>query len=325
MQFSERSPLEAGFAQVFQADVRPKLLVLEEERIQRLRNAYRYVAVVLAVTIALIGLVYVIWGGDGFFGYVIVAMLGGVAAYLAWTLQASGWNSSVEDAVMPAICAHVGDLEFDSNGGPFPIAEMHDLDLLPGHDSRSLSDWLRGTHNGTGYELVHATLSRQTRNSKGESRSRTVFTGLLIHIDVPVDVPGKVVLMRDHGGFGNTFSEMFSFGGARSMPKVEFDHAAFEAAFEVYADQPEDVRNFMPDPFLDALLNIGEDHGGGRGAKSFVAGFQNRSFFMALARKGAFMRMGKLTTPVANMEDDLHAIFDDIALSHQIIDRLHGA
>ena len=80
----------------------------------------------------------------------------------------------------------------------------------------------------------------------------------------------------------------------------------------------------MPHAFLDAILDIGEQHGGKRGAKSFVAGFEGQSFYMALKRGGAFMQMGSLATPVVDMEKSLHAIFDDIALSHQIIDRLHG-
>jgi len=132
-------------------------------------------------------------------------------------------------------------------------------------------------------------------------------------------------LLGDRGGVGNKLGEMFAFGGSRSMPKVAFDHAPFEAAFETYADQPEAALRFMPQPFLDALLDIGESHGGHRGARAFVAGFEGTSFYMALRRGGAFMRMGKLTTKVTDMEGDLHAIFDDIALSHQIIDRLHRA
>lgn len=324
MEFTERSPIEAGFQPIFDAEVRPKLDALEQERTRRLRKAFIGVGAALAVTVVALGLVFLIGGSDSIIGFVFMAICGGVGAFAAWGMQASGWASSVEQAVMPAICRHVGDLTYSSNGGLFPIERMRSMDLLPGYDSSTVKDMLSGTHRDTEYEMVHAVLKRRRRDSKGNTSSSTVFAGLLFHISVPMDVPGRIVLMRERGGLGNKLAEAFSFGGTRSMPKVTFDHAEFEAAFEVYADHPDRARAFMPTPFLNAILDIGTDHGGSRGATAFVAGFEERSFYMALRRSGSFMKMGSLTKSVTDMEDDLHAIFDDIALAHQIIDRLHG-
>ena len=146
----------------------------------------------------------------------------------------------------------------------------------------------------------------------------------MFQIEVPVEAPGEILILRDYGSFGNKLGEMFSFGGARSGTQVHFDNPEFEKAFEVYATQPEEAVGFMPALFLENLLAIGEEEGGRKGAKSMVAGFKEHAFYLALSRGGSFMQMGKLTTPVADMEESLHDIFHDIELSHRIIDRLHG-
>ena len=109
-----------------------------------------------------------------------------------------------------------------------------------------------------------------------------------------------------------------------SMPKAVFDDPMFESAFEVYADDPKAAKEFMPKIFRENLLAIGDSEGGRKGAKAMLAGFDGTDFYLVLTRGGSFMQMGKLTRKVTEMEDDLHAIFDDIAISHRIIDRLHG-
>lgn len=50
----------------------------------------------------------------------------------------------------------------------------------------------------------------------------------------------------------------------------------------------------------------------------------DRSFFMALKRDEDFLAMGSLTTPMDEIEEDLHRVFADIALVRRIIDKLHG-
>ena len=133
-----------------------------------------------------------------------------------------------------------------------------------------------------------------------------------------------ILISRELGSFGNKLGEMLAFGTGRSMPKVDFDHAEFEAAFEVYADDPDAARAVMPPAFLDRLLEIGRDEGGNKGLRGMKAGFHRENFYLALDREGDFLAMGGLTRPVSDIEDDLHAAFEDLALVRRIIDRLHG-
>jgi hypothetical protein len=216
-------------------------------------------------------------------------------------------------------------LEFSQGGSAFSLSVMSDMKLLPKYDNAALRSLLTGTHNDTKFEMVHANLTIKYQDNDNRNRTETVFQGLLFRIELADSAPGRIALMRDRGGIGNKLAETFAFGSTRSLPKITFDHTAFEAAFEVYGDRPDEAEAFLSAQVREALLQIGYEQGGGRKADSFVAGFSNRSFYMALMRDGSFMTMGSLTTPVADMEGDLHGIFADIALAHRVVDQLQTA
>ena len=327
MDFTEHSKLEAGFAPIFRETILPKLQQLESERVELLGTTRKIIAVILAVAIFLTATILWFWGDSafGFFSAAVFVFFGIAGSVFLWKVQTSGWTSSVADTVMPPICEHVGNLNYENHRlAGFPLQNIRDMGLLPHYDNSDLSSRLDGTYRGTSYDMVKAELTKTTRGSNNNDTTSTVFSGLLFHIEVPAKSPGRIMIMRDRGGFGNKLGEMLSFGGARSMPKLDFDHAAFEDAFEVYAENPDTARSYMPKMFRDSLLAIGESEGGRRGAKAMLAGFEGTSFYLVLSRGGAFMQMGKLTKSVTEIEDDLHAIFDDIELSHRIIDRLHG-
>lgn len=327
MEFTERTALERGFARVFHDEVRPALIALESERVRRLNRTRRGVAIALGLGVALAGGVLALFGAEtpATIGAVVLVLVGVVAALVIRGLHATAWTGSVAEAVMPAVCAHVGDISFDRHAtAGFPVGEMQALGMVGSHDGVQLSDRLKGTYRGTSYVLAEARLTRRRRDSDGKTRNTTVFSGLLFAIDVPVPVPTPILITRDHGMIGNRLGSLFSGSKGRGMPRVEVDHPAFEAAFEVHAANPEAARAFLPVPFLENLLAIGQTEGGRKGARAMVAGFSGRSFYLALDRDGGFLKMGALTKPVTGMEDDLHAIFDDIDLVRRIIDRLHG-
>lgn len=326
MKFTERPPLEKGFAEVFANEVQPQLNEFEFERKAVLKKTYLTMAMLPAIALGLIGAVYAISGAEYMVPAILLSVLfAGAGMVAVWGSAAGKWGSKVKDVAMPAICNHVGYLTYSASGQAFALDIMKDMRLLPKHDNAALRSLLRGTHNGTDFEMVHATLTSTHTDSENRRRTTTDFKGLLFRIEMPERAPGRIALMRDRGGVGNKLAETFAFGSTRSLPKVTFDHAAFEAAFEVYADNPDAAKAFLPDTMLDALLQIGQSHGQGQGTKAFVGGFHGNSFYMALQRQGHFMKMGNLTTPVDQIEDDLHGIFDDIALSHGVVDRLKSA
>lgn len=333
--FTERSPIESGFAAVYETRIAPRLNDLEQERKAVLATAKRHAVIALAAGAAL-GLIFLLFGSgsDGLagalVGFGVPLAFGGVAAFLLWRRQAERWSASAARAVMPFVCDFLGDLSFDRDAlKGFPLERMQKLGVIRPFSRSEVSDRLEGTYRDVPFEIVEAKLindkrksTTNTDNSASDSSSRTQFKGLLIRIGVPEPIPGRILIARDYG-MGNKLMSLFGSAG-RDLPRVETGHGAFEDLFEVHSDDPNAAQKVLPPAFLDSFVKIAEAEGGRRGAKSLEAGFHDDSFFMALQRDEDFLAMGKLTMPADEIENDLHGVFDDIATVRRIIDRLHG-
>ena len=223
---------------------------------------------------------------------------------------------------MPAVCDFLGDLSYDRKARDlFELDRMRSLGLVPDFSRSKLTDRLDGRYRGVPWEMVEARL-RKTGTGKDDS-DRTVFQGLLMRVGLPEPAPTTIRIVRDYGSVGNRIMGFLS-QDRRETPRVELDHAAFEAAFEVHADDPEAARDYLPPAFLDNLLDIARAEGGSEGARGMAAGFQGDWFYLALSRDADFLEMGGLTRPVESIENDIHDVFDDISIAYRIIDRLHG-
>src|SRR6056297_1165777 len=327
MTFTERASIETGFSDVFQSDIAPKLNEAEAHRQALLKKAMLHAGIPLAIA-ALIALYALVTASDmegRLVGSIVPLAFGGVIAAFLWHRQARQWGNTISEAVMPGVCRFLGDLSHDKTASRrFPLDSAQGLGLIGSFNRTNLEDRLEGTYRDTDFELVEAHLRRRSGGNDDNSKTTTVFKGLLIRIGVPERVPTDIFIARELGGFGNALGEMFAFGTGRSKPRVTFDHAEFEAAFAVYADDPDAARRIMPDPFLDSLLAIAHSEGGDKGTRAMRAGFRESDFFLALERKDSFMEMGGLRQPVHDVEEDLHGLFEDLAIVRRIIDRLHG-
>ena len=329
MTFTERAPIEKGFAEIFEREIAPELETIETERQELLKKARLHAGIPLGVA-ALLAL-WALLGGDSWEGRLVGAVValafGGVVAFFLWRRQAGRWGSRLSETVMPAVCRFLGDLDHDKGARKrFPLDRIQGLGLIGSFNRSHLEDRLEGRYRDTGFELVEAHLRQRTQSSNedNDSRTRTVFKGLLMRISVPEPMSTDIFITQELGSIGNKLGEMLSFGTGRSMPRVEFDHPDFESAFAVYADDPQAAREIMPPGFLDTLLSIAEAEGGRKGTSGLRAGFQDDAFYLALERDDSFIEMGALTRPVHDIEDDLHGVFEDLALVRRIIDRLHG-
>ncbi|GGD47814.1 hypothetical protein GCM10011358_34550 [Sinisalibacter lacisalsi] len=333
--FTEHSPIEAGFAAVYRARIAPRLNELEQERQAVLAKAKSHAAIALAAGAAL-GVLFLLFGSgsDGLagalVGFGVPLAFGAVAAFLLWKRQAESWSGSAARDVMPVVCDFLGDLTHDRNAlKGFPLERMQKLGVIRRFSKSEVSDRLAGTYRDVPFEIVEAKLindksqsSTNADNDNSDRSSRTQFKGLLMRIGVPDPIPGRILIARDYG-MGNKLMGMFG-GAGRDLPRVETGHAAFEDLFEVHSDDPDMAMNVLPPAFLDSFVKIAKSEGGRRGAKGLEAGFHDEAFFLALQRDDDFLALGKLTTPADEIEDDLHGVFDDIAKARRIIDRLHG-
>ncbi|MCQ0093527.1 DUF3137 domain-containing protein [Roseovarius sp. M141] len=335
-EYIERSPIEAGFSEVFRTRVAPRLSELEAQRQAILAVAKRHAAMALAGGAAL-GLLFVLFGAGAnglaglLVGFGVPLAFGAVAAFLLWKRQADRWSGAAAQTVMPVVCDFLGDLSYDRDAHKgFPLERMQKLGVIRSFTRSWIGDRLEGTYRDTAFEVVEAKLfsdksqsSSNADNDTSDRSSKTLFKGLLLRIGVPDPIPTRILIARDFG-MGNKLTEMFGGTSGRGMPKVETGHAEFERHFEAYSADPQVARDVLAPEFLAGLVRLAKKEGGRRGAEGLEAGFHDDSFFMALKRDADFIKLSRLTTPADKIEEDLHGVFEDIATARRIIDRLHG-
>lgn len=323
MTFTELTPIEAGFAAIFEREIAPELGALEVRRKTALATSRKRLWLSLGIAAVLGGAVAVM--SQSLVPLFVFGVLGGLVGVILAGIAQSGYRGAVAELVMPKLCAFLGDMTYSGRDrSEFPVRSVRSLGLVGTYTSARLSHLVTGRWRDTAFQMVQARLTRRSGSGSSNSSSRTVFEGLLFSIAVPTAAPTRILIARDYGEAFNKLANVLSLSGGRSMPRVAFDHPAFEAAFEVHAEDPDAARSFMPPAFLDTLVEIGEAEGGTAGARAMTAGFEGDRFYLALARDKGFLDIGKVHDSLDALEERLHAAFEDITIIRRIIDRLHG-
>jgi hypothetical protein len=311
--FTEQTPLEDGFAHVFRDKIVPILRRQEKTRQVIRRKAMTGIG---ASGVAGAG------GAAGSFmqgwdpGLFIAPFFGIAAAMGAYGHFQKKWASGLSSEVIPVMCDFLGGMR---HGGPaLSPGEFEDLGVVPTHSGSSLDDTVNGTHNGRGYTLTEARLTRRTSSGKGRTRTKTVFRGLMIRIELAEDVP-EIYFARDRGSLANRISEAFS-SPRQGREKIETGFPDFEALYETYTDAPESARRFITRRLTDGLLEIAR---GETGRERYVAAAtRGRGFYLAIPRSDDFLGLGSLFRPLNVSEGDFHQCLADLALPRRVIEAL---
>lgn len=309
MPFTERTPLEKGFTAVYEAEIQPQLSELEFERQASVKRSNRNTALIAGATVLLIALAYFVIP-EIFTATLIIAPLCAIVAAMYIRDGATiHWIVTIRDLVLPQVCAHAGGLQYQGKGDRFSLSPFQSLRLLPSHDKANRSNLIRGTHAGLDFEMIQASLTEKRTDGSDEGSNQVqVYKGLLFRIDLPQTTPdpGHVAVLRDRGGVGNKLAETFSFGSARSMPKLAFsEDTAFEAKFEAYAEDPEAARSVLTDKLRAALVQL-------EGGEPFVAGVETRRLYLAIDRSTSFLAVGYDDQATTDIEDEVHDAFANI-------------
>lgn len=319
MLFTERTPIEKGFAEVFERRIQPELDGLEEERKAFLKKGLtRFIGITV---LGIVGGMAIAMAMDlPWFAGLIVA---GVVAFVGYSFkqsQAAKWSGTVAETVMPHVTRFLGNMSYSRGANrAFDVQRVVDLGLIGSYDSSVLEDHITGTWNGMEFELLEADLTERS----GDNDRTTVFKGLIFRVSLPEPTPTPILIARNYGAALNKLAGMFSGSKGRGMPKVETHHPRFEADFELHAMDGDAARAYLPPAFLDNLTAIGAEEGK-RGTKSMRAAFSGSDFWLTLERNRPFMELASLYTPIHDIEDQLHAAFEDFDTIRRIIDRLRA-
>lgn len=311
--FEERAPHEAGFAEVYRAQIVPILQRYEAERGTLKAKAMRAMGASGALGLGGVGAGY---GFEEPTTGVIGGALGAFGAIGSRAYYGSKWKAGLGEEVLPILCDFLGDMRY----GEQRISLGSFTDLVPGYSQSKLEDPVCGTHRGLDWALTEVTLTSRSRDSKGRTKTRTVFRGLLFKIAVIQPAP-RIYFARDRGSMANWFSETLS-SSRRGLEKITVPDTEFEETYEIYTDDVELALAYIGPELIAAIKDIAATEG--RDGRYLACAFQGDWFYIALPRKGDFLGMGSLFRPTHTMDEDLHAALADLDLPRRVIDRLVG-
>lgn len=324
MTFTERTEIERGFSEVYDNQVEPILAQIEITRKQLWRKTRIYGFIILGIVVFLSGwalstgqdnawVTPFVFGSFGFVGWVII-----------YGQANKKWQGQLSSLIMPIIVEFVDNVEYDAHAlESFPIELCKNLGILPSFTHSQLTDRIQGTYRDCNYTIVEAKLRQNdySRKSDTSNKSREVFSGVVLKIEVPETILTPILIQPNLGLLGKKVEALFSSAFGLKMPLVDFeDETEFSKVFQVRAKDPENARHVLPVAFRYKLKAIAEDFSSNISGMS--AGFQGQYFYLALERRTEFMNLGSVSKEVRNIEEDLHNVFKDFSLAREIIDYL---
>lgn len=304
---------DARFGRLFHREIAPHLPALEAERVQ---GRARFITTAIAFACGIPMVVWVLWPLKPVFaGFAGVVTLAGGLHMLG--REQRRFRRRLRDLVMPAICQALGDLRHSAGSAPgIPFDDLESLGLLPRHNRRRIDDVFEGRHRDTDFVMAEARL--RYRSSGRRSRTRTVFRGLIFAIEVPRDVPARILIAREAGAIGNRLKGWIK--GFSGLERVALPHPAFEGCFEVYSDDPAVARDIIGPAFCDAMVALAEAHEG----QIIQAAFRYGWFYLTIPNRRDQFRLGSLFRPLDDLEAEAEQALEEVRIVHRVIDTLHG-
>jgi Protein of unknown function (DUF3137) len=305
---------EQRLAGLFRREIAPQIAALDAERAKR---RAKFLVTLVGCTLGVPGLTALLWPFDPGWA-VAVGVIGLAIAANVLGQQQRSFRHHLRQLVMPAICQAIGEVQHRTGEAPgVPFDDLERIGLLPGHNRRRIDDVFTGRHRGTGFVMAEVVLRQRSRGGR-HRRSRTVFRGLLLAIEVPREIPARILIVRDSGALGNRLKGWLkSFSG---LERVALPDPEFEARFELYADRAEVARGTVSPSVCAALTRLADSHAG----RPLQGAFQGRWFYLTMPRAGDQFRLGSLFRALDGLQQEAGQVLRDIQIVHRVIDGLHG-
>ena len=311
--FTEQGPHENGFERVFHDRIVPILKRHEETRLDYRKKALMGMGGGGTVSVGSAGAGIGYESEFGIFG----ALAGGIGAFGAKAYFEGQWRAGLGGEILPILCDFLGGMEYGHQR--VHVSTFERLGVVPNFDSSSTEDPVTGTHDGLEWAMTEAILKTRTRDSKGRTKTRTVFRGLLFQIQILGNAP-RIFFGRDRGGALNWLSETFS-SSRRGLEKIEIPDPNFENIYETYTSDPQAALAFIDANLTRGLMEIAQAESG----KQYIScAMEGDSLYLALPRSGDFLGLGSLFKPLTTVENDLHEALTDLDLPRRVLDALRG-
>lgn len=155
------------------------------------------------------------------------------------------------DTLLPKPLGQLGIGSRNGSAAPTPAFDiLNAAKLLPGHARRKFEDLISGERAGTRFSLVEAKLETGGKNS------RTIFQGILVHVEYPERFLGRTVIARSRWWKRGKLSG--------DLKKVDLISRELEEAFTVYSTDQVEARALLSPDRMERLIALERHFSGGR-------------------------------------------------------------
>ena len=311
--FNDPEDSEQPFAPYYDEQIKPSVLGFEIKRLESLKKVRS--RSLLAIPLAIIGIgaltfafISQMLAFDYYVGGSFVCVVGAI-----WVISApiTSYKSDVKSQIFPKIFQFFGDFTYSENGG-LSIQSLKPSDIVPSYDTESTEDYIKGDYKGVSLELTEACLQNESRDSKGNRRTTTVFNGLFVLLSMHKNFKGKTIIKKDAGAIGNWFKKKFS-----KLENVQLEDPEFEKKFEVYSDDQIEARYLLTTSFMERLLKLEKL----LAAKGLQASFYDDKLLIMIPSKENRFETASVFIP-ATFEEDINIILAEMDEIFQIVDVL---
>lgn len=312
-QFNEHHAELKGFSEFFHAEMSPVLEAQDGRRREALGKAKLYGAGLVALSIILAVLSFLITKETNLVFFILFGGVMGVLALYAWLMKSI--KGETKDNIVGGICNYVG-WHFNAVATDLPDLELlAEYGLLPkGYQKKakggidwnagkrsSFEDQMSGEAHGAQFTSVETHLER-----KNDDNWSTVFRGQVMTLTFPRKFLGKTVVLRDKG--------MFQRKKRGDMKRVGLVDPVFEKIFEAYSTDQVESRYLLDPVFMQKLVDLESSVDG----KNIRFGFIDGQLLIVIETPNRF-EAGSMLQPLTS-PDRTQKILDEVGAVYDVVD-----
>ncbi len=301
----------------YDSTVRPYLDSIKKLHDAAVSKANRYIRISLIITVALaIWAAYAVHPALGLFPLVF----GGAITLIFRLERGAKVAQSATQKIRQMVCDYLGDMTYvdDTTQDSMSKAALISNHVIPKAEKTSTHFMVTGTWRDTPYRLAEMSCTNYYKDSDGDRKSRTIFSGVVLEIHCPVAMPRTLFVHE----FGDTLNKLFQWAARNTLPahRLKSPIAEVEENFEIYSDDVEQAAHHLGADFGLTLMQIAQRHQGGK--PYCAAAFEGHNFYLALKLPRNFMPFDVANALKVNDPSTIGPIIDDLMIPRQIIDAL---
>ena len=183
----------------------------------------------------------------GFAGLLLFLLIGAIAGE-RWAAHAleRRYRRRYKDTVLPQLAGDLGELTYRETSSE-RVVDLGAHRMLPEYDRIDADDQITGTHAGLPIEIIEVKLKRRVNK-----KTRVVFDGLLVGIELPRRLSGTTLIATDRGMWERFKAQ---WGGGEMEP-VQLEHREFEQRYDVHSTDQVEARALLTPAFMERFVAL---------------------------------------------------------------------